>query len=54
MVFASISVERIILNFSRSSSKKKGACGSCGMWSFCGDEEKGGELLLVCIFGIGM
>jgi hypothetical protein len=41
MVFASIFVERIFLNFSRSSSSEKGACGSCGMWSFSGDEEMG-------------
>lgn len=52
MVFASIFVERIFLNFSRSSSSEKGACGSCGMWSFSGDEEKGGELLLVLKVGL--
>ncbi len=41
-----------IFNFSRSSSSEKGACGSCGMWSFSGDEEKGGELLLVLKVGL--
>ncbi len=39
-------------NFPAVAVARRELCGSCGMWSFSGDEEMGGELLLVLKVGL--